>query len=169
MRTYWARKCVCCIGMRHSIFTPSVISGHVSFWLDLLDIIVYTLWIHPYIGITLMSEVNDGKVNYLFWLYFLAMVNSLGTFKYVFLLWRFMRTFCDYHDNNKEENLACFLYSGLLLLKGECPCLIQVAQLNRAHCALYLYWIGVQSGAIVRSEPDAFVRKAWGAPLSCLG
>jgi len=47
----------------------------------LVYILVYTLWIHPYVGITLMQLV-DNQINYLFWLYFLAMVNSLGTFNF---------------------------------------------------------------------------------------
>jgi len=47
----------------------------------LMYIVVYTLWIHPYLGITIMGEIEP--INYLFWLYFLAMVNSIGTFNFI--------------------------------------------------------------------------------------
>eukprot|EP00026_Physarum_polycephalum_P011215 Phypoly_transcript_11422.p1 GENE.Phypoly_transcript_11422~~Phypoly_transcript_11422.p1 ORF type:complete len:380 (+),score=38.01 Phypoly_transcript_11422:73-1212(+) len=51
----------------------------------ILYIVVYTLWVHPYVIISLMQVTNYPKTKtyYYFWLYFLAMTNSLGTLNFI--------------------------------------------------------------------------------------
>jgi len=51
----------------------------------ILYIVVYTLWVHPYVIISLMQATNypPTKTYYYFWLYFLAMTNSLGTLNFI--------------------------------------------------------------------------------------
>eukprot|EP01113_Clastostelium_recurvatum_P034235 TRINITY_DN4618_c0_g1_i2.p1 TRINITY_DN4618_c0_g1~~TRINITY_DN4618_c0_g1_i2.p1 ORF type:complete len:131 (-),score=30.49 TRINITY_DN4618_c0_g1_i2:56-448(-) len=50
----------------------------------LLYIIVYALWVHPYVGFSIhLMLATPDTINYGFWLYFLIMVNSLGTFNFI--------------------------------------------------------------------------------------
>jgi len=49
-----------------------------------LYIVVYTLWVHPYVAISLMALTGYplDETYYNFWLYFLLMINSLGTLNF---------------------------------------------------------------------------------------
>jgi len=50
-----------------------------------LYIVVYALWVHPYVAISIMQITGypTNRTYYHFWLYFLLMVNSLGTLNFL--------------------------------------------------------------------------------------
>jgi len=51
----------------------------------IIYIVVYALWVHPYVAISLMQITGypQTETYYNFWLYFLLMVNSLGTLNFL--------------------------------------------------------------------------------------
>lgn len=49
---------------------------------SLLYIIVYVLWVHPYLAITIVT-MSGGTPSRGLWIYFLLMINSLGIFNFL--------------------------------------------------------------------------------------